>query len=365
MNPSDVPQDPDDLGRAQLAEAYRLYEANDFEAALAACDEALVHLPMLAEAFNLRGVVLEELGRETEAVAAYGEALVLEPDFAEPRENLRQIERKQGHLAEAYRQWEGRNFAAGLAACDAALQHIPISAEAHNLRGILLEELGRPQEALQAYTTAVHLDPDLADAAENLEGLRNEWRARFGLTTIAASDFPLVMHILKGRLEAEGIPAFVADEEVITLYWIYARALGGAKLQVWRQDAERAMDILGIGWRAEMQDDEEAEEEQDLEPAATEYDESVDTPDRDGPLTWEELSALAEGYAPDQKAVVVHSAQANAPSQCPECNSENISYRRFDERFFFLTWLLIKFPLPILRRRWRCLSCGHEWRTHS
>ena len=365
MNPSDVPQDPDDLGPAQLAEAYRLYEADDFEAALAACDEALVHLPMLAEAFNLRGVVLEELGRETEAVAAYGEALVLEPGFADPRENLRQIEAEQGHLAEAYRQWEGRNFVAGLAACDTALQNIPISAEAHNLRGILLEELSRPFEALQAYETAVRLDPDLADATENLQGLRNEWRARFGLTTIAASDFPTIMHILKGRLEVEGIPAFVADEEVITLYWLYARALGGVKLQVWRQDAERAMDILGIDWRAEMQDDKEAEAEQDQEPAATEYDEPVDTPDTDGPLTWEELSALAEGYAPDQKTVAANSAQVDDLIQCPECNSANISYRRYHERLFFLTWLVIGFPVPILRRRWRCLSCGYEWGTHS
>ena len=87
MNPSNAPRDPVDLGRAHLAEAYRLYEAADFEAALAACDEALAHLPMLAEAFNLRGVVLEELGRETEAVVAYGEALVLEPGFAEPRKS--------------------------------------------------------------------------------------------------------------------------------------------------------------------------------------------------------------------------------------------------------------------------------------
>jgi Flp pilus assembly protein TadD len=374
MTPKRLLLDPGTPGRAHLAEAYELYNADKFDAALTACDAALICLPMLAEAHNLRGILLEELGREAEAIVAYQKALELEPNFIEPRENLLQIEAEQGGLAEAYRQWEGHNIAAGLTACDNALQKIPFSAEAHNLRGILLEELGHPVAALQAYRTAVRLDPTLADAKENLQELCDEWDARFHLTTIVSSNYPVNLHILKGRLEAEGIPAFIADEEVITLYWLYATALGGAKLQVWRQDAERAAGILGLGWPVRKQS---GEQDEDGEATAKDLGQGQESGERqeaadeecteielDTPLTLEELSTLSQECAPDAVAGKVDATQDDDPAQCPACGSVNISYRRFHERLFFLTWLLLRFPVPFLKRRWRCLECGREWRPH-
>jgi tetratricopeptide (TPR) repeat protein len=47
--------------------------------------------PGLAEAYNLRGIVLEEMGRMQEAVAAYRQAVRLDPGFLEARENLQEI----------------------------------------------------------------------------------------------------------------------------------------------------------------------------------------------------------------------------------------------------------------------------------
>lgn len=52
------------------------------------------------------------------------------------------------------------------------------------------------------------------------------------------------MHVVKGRLEADGIECFVRDEHTITTIPIYDIALGGIKLQVQEKDVEAAKEIL-------------------------------------------------------------------------------------------------------------------------
>ena len=39
-------------------------------------------------------------------------------------------------------------------------------------------------------------------------------------------------YIIKGRLEAEGIPAFLSDDQYITMDWSLSLALGGVKVMV-------------------------------------------------------------------------------------------------------------------------------------
>ncbi len=197
----------------------------------------------------------------------------------------------------------------------------------------------------------------------------------FSLTTIVASDYPMNLHILKGRLEAEGIPAFIADEEVVTMNWLYSTALGGVRLQVWRQDAERAAEILGLDWREEElidEDDIEGEEEpveglalgqESDEGRETAAEESTES-DLNAPLTLEELSTLAKGCTPDQDAVTTDSAPGDELIRCPECSSTKISYQKYRQRLVFGAWLLLGFPLPLTKRRWQCEACGHEWRAH-
>lgn len=53
-------------------------------------------------------------------------------------------------------------------------------------------------------------------------------------------------HVVKGMLEAEGIPAVVIDENATGLV-IYTPAIGGARLQVCDEDYDRAMTVLGCG----------------------------------------------------------------------------------------------------------------------
>lgn len=51
-------------------------------------------------------------------------------------------------------------------------------------------------------------------------------------------------HLARHTLERAGIEAFVADEHVVGVNWLYANALGGVKLRVRARDAEEAIRIL-------------------------------------------------------------------------------------------------------------------------
>lgn len=64
------------------------------------------------------------------------------------------------------------------------------------------------------------------------------------LVTIATFANAFNMHVLKGRLESEGIPAFAKDEHTISVNPLYGGALGGIKLQVREEDAVDARRIL-------------------------------------------------------------------------------------------------------------------------
>jgi hypothetical protein len=68
----------------------------------------------------------------------------------------------------------GRNIKSALVDCEQALKYAPKSAEAHNLRGLILDALGETDEAILAYQEAIHLKPDFADAKSNLEDAEAE-----------------------------------------------------------------------------------------------------------------------------------------------------------------------------------------------
>jgi len=52
------------------------------------------------------------------------------------------------------------------------------------------------------------------------------------LITVYSSNIPIDCHILKGRLETEGIPCFIYDENLIWVHPFRAVAIGGVKLKV-------------------------------------------------------------------------------------------------------------------------------------
>jgi hypothetical protein len=65
-----------------------LERGRSLKKALAACDQAITCTPESAEAYNLRGLILDGLARTTEAILAYRQALLLDPNFADAQANL-------------------------------------------------------------------------------------------------------------------------------------------------------------------------------------------------------------------------------------------------------------------------------------
>ncbi len=136
------------------------------------------------------------------------------------------------------------------------------------------------------------------------------------LVTIATFSTAVEADLARARLESEGIECFLADEHTVTVNWLYSQAVGGVKLQVREADAQRAVEILkGTSTLAEDAEGRETEE--------------------------------TEGAKP----------------RCPRCDSPDVHYERFSRRLAFLSWLVLSFPLPFLKRKWKCENCGYEWKS--
>jgi protein O-GlcNAc transferase len=115
--------------------------------------------PTNAEAWDALGLALMQTGDAVAAAGAFAEALSLVPRWLEP--GL--------HLADAA-------FAAGtaeaeLARLDAAVLADPLDPVAATVRGVLLERLGRRDEAIDALEVAVALAPDAARPTALLAGV--------------------------------------------------------------------------------------------------------------------------------------------------------------------------------------------------
>lgn len=135
------------------------------------------------------------------------------------------------------------------------------------------------------------------------------------LVTVATFQYSFEAQFARGRLESEGIYCFLADENIVGIAWIYANAVGGIKLQVREEDAERALEIL------------EEDAEADLEELTEVADESV-----------------------------------NVSYRCPHCGSTDLEDAPYSRRSAFLTILLFGFPIAFRRVGVTCRSCGHRWR---
>jgi L-2-hydroxyglutarate oxidase LhgO len=50
--------------------------------------------------------------------------------------------------------------------------------------------------------------------------------------------------VIQSHLEGSGIKAFLPDEYTVQNYWLWTNAIGGIRVQVLEEDAERAAEIL-------------------------------------------------------------------------------------------------------------------------
>jgi len=123
--------------------------------------------------------------------------------------------------------------------------------------------------------------------------------------TIATFNFSHEAHLARTRLESQGIPTNIADEQIVSLNWLYAPAIGGIKLNVLESDMQRAKEIFAEG-------------------------SNIDPP----------------------KAL-----------QCPKCHSMDIEYQGFWRKVFFLSWIFFIAPIPFLKKKWKCQGCNFEWKS--
>ncbi|HED17315.1 MAG TPA: hypothetical protein ENI64_10950 [Gammaproteobacteria bacterium] len=68
------------------------------------------------------------------------------------------------------------------------------------------------------------------------------------METIATFDTIIDANMALGRLKAEDIPAQLADEHLVQTDMLYSIAVGGIKLQVEPQNADRARQILATDY---------------------------------------------------------------------------------------------------------------------
>src|ERR1700761_5028481 len=72
---------------------------------------------------------------------------------------------------------------------------------------------------------------------------------------------PMLAHIIRTRLEANGIPCFIADENTIGANPLYNQAVGGVKVKVFERDLQRCHEVLAAEGDLHEQDHHEVDDE--------------------------------------------------------------------------------------------------------
>ncbi|MDB5261184.1 MAG: hypothetical protein JWQ14_465 [Adhaeribacter sp.] len=130
------------------------------------------------------------------------------------------------------------------------------------------------------------------------------------LVTVATFPEAIEAHIYRSRLENEGIPSFIADENVVSNQPWHSIAYGGVKLRVRDRDREKALALINeIRYGAET-------------------------------LT---------GDAIDYQA-----------PECPVCNSLNLKQKPISGIWPLIKSILFLYPMRT-RVKLTCLSCGYRW----
>jgi hypothetical protein len=119
---------------------------------------------------------------------------------------------------------------------------------------------------------------------------------------------PPLAYLAKSRLEFEGIPTWVADDNHINLKWTLSLALGGVKIRVLEPDVEDALKVLN-----------------------TDCSEALDQ---------------------------IEFPDIEDDEQCNKCKSLNLRLYNWTRKAAALT-LLTGMPIFYFRKRLKCLDCGN------
>ena len=157
-------------------------QSADFDMALRECELAIQMAPGLAIAHDYRGRIYDEIGQTDKAIAAFQEAVRLDPGFEDAGNSLNDLQidlneefqqspiKQQLDQALAYAYDDQPERA--LEECELARLSMPNAATAHNYLGMILEELEQLESAVQEYLAAILLNPRFSAARENLANAR-------------------------------------------------------------------------------------------------------------------------------------------------------------------------------------------------
>jgi len=83
------------------------------------------------------------------------------------------------------------------------------------------------------------------------------------LVVLAAYNTPIEAQIARSRLEIEGIPADLLDENTVSIGTHLALAVGGVKVRIFEDDLDRARDVLNNAGEFELPEGEGDEDDDD------------------------------------------------------------------------------------------------------
>jgi ribosomal protein L37AE/L43A len=133
------------------------------------------------------------------------------------------------------------------------------------------------------------------------------------IVTLISYHDPMLAEIVRGRLQANGIDCFIADDNTIWANPLLTQAVGGVKIKVFEKDIKKCREILSQTPEVETDD---------------------------------ELSREAKLI-------------------CPNCGSTNVRYgaatlRRTNWITAIISFLLMVYPF-YARKAWHCFNCGKDF----
>lgn len=140
------------------------------------------------------------------------------------------------------------------------------------------------------------------------------------LVTVQIFTLPTEASLAQLRLESNGIACFLKDDATIGVMNLYSNALGGVKLQVEENDAEKAREILT------------------------------------------EAGFIPKENAPKKIIQIIDQDSVTDKTKCPYCSSDNIDTVVNPNIWVVIFYFILGVIFPIFKSWEKCYDCEKEWK---
>lgn len=147
------------------------FDLQDYHGAILLLQDLIAGKRAYADAYNLLGLAYHMIGRSEDALAAFGEALGLNPRYVEARVHRGVVLSALGRSAEAADEFAAAREAAGEPRLGIAGPDAAKIANQHAALGDTYHEVGATDRAIEQYETALQLGPTFHDLRYRLARL--------------------------------------------------------------------------------------------------------------------------------------------------------------------------------------------------